>query len=132
MKRIAVLFGVLACSSAPSSAAFAAVGTVTSAACNVEFDAFAAPAPLVRGSSSIKLVATDLATGLPKAGLAMNIVPFMPAMGHGSSTDPTVVEQGDGVYVASDVVMAMPGNWQLRTTITGACSDAIVLDVDVQ
>jgi hypothetical protein len=134
MKRSFIVLGVLACSSAPSNPAFGTqpFNTVTSAACNVELKAYSAPDPIVRGSSSIELVATDLATNAPKADLAIAIVPFMPAMGHGSSTEPTVVDHGGGVYVANDVVMPMPGTWQLRTSITGACSDAIVVVVDVQ
>jgi hypothetical protein len=130
MKRLGVI-ALVACSSAPPPT-FGSITSVTSAACDVKLDVYAAPDPLVRGPSSIKLVATDLATSAPKAGLSLVMVPFMPAMGHGSATLPTVVDQGGGVYVADDVVMAMPGTWQLRTTIGGTCSDAIVIDVDVQ
>jgi hypothetical protein len=133
MKRLAVLLVMACCSSAPPpSFGTTPVVTVTSAACGVSFDVYSAPDPLVRGPSSIKLAAHDLTTNTPKPGLAITIVPFMPAMGHGSATDPAVVDQGGGVYVASDVVMAMPGTWQLRTSIAGACTDAIVIDVDVQ
>ena len=132
MKRLAAVI-VLACSSAPPPSFGAQpITSVTSAACGAAFAVYTAPDPPVRGASSVKLVATDASNGTPKAGLALSIVPFMPAMGHGSATDPTVVDQGGGVYVADDVVMAMPGTWQLRTTITGACSDSIVIDVDVQ
>ena len=132
MKRFAVIFAA-ACSSAPApSFGTTPVATATSAACNASFDVFSAPDPLVRGSASIELVATDTSTRAPSAGLAITIVPFMPAMGHGSATTPLVVDHGGGVYVANDVVMAMPGTWQLRTTIGGACSDSIVIDVDVQ
>ena len=127
MKRLALAV-LVACSSAPPPSFGATpITTATSTACGVSFDVYSAPAPLVRGSSSIKLV-----TSTPKDGLAITIVPFMPAMGHGSATSPTVVDQGNGVYVAEDVVMPMPGTWQLRTSIAGACSDAIVFDVDVQ
>ena len=127
MKRALLLFCV-ACSSAPA-ATFGSqpITSATSAACGVTFDVYSAPDPLVRGSSSIKLVERA-----PKAGLAITIVPFMPAMGHGAATNPTVVDQGNGVFVANDVVMAMPGTWQLRTAIAGSCTDALVIDVDVQ
>jgi hypothetical protein len=136
MKRIAIVVCAAACSAAsasPQSFGTTPVGQATSAACNVQLEAFSAPDPLVRGPASIEIVATDLATHAPKTGLAIAIVPFMPAMGHGSATSPTVVDHGGGVYVADDVVMAMPGTWQLRTTIGGgACSDSVVVDVDVQ
>ena len=127
MKRITV-FILCACSSAPPpSFGSSPIATATSSACNASIAVYAAPDPVVRGSSSIELV-----TSAPKSGLAISIAPFMPAMGHGSATAPTVVDQGGGVYVASDVVMPMPGTWQLRTTIGGPCADTLVIDVDVQ
>jgi len=132
MRPLAVLW-VVACSSAPPPSFGAQpIQTMTSAACGADFTVFAAPDPIVRGASSLKLVATDSASSAPKLGLGITIVPFMPSMGHGSATTPAVVDQGDGVYLVNDVVMAMPGSWQLRTTIDGACSDTIVIDVEVQ
>jgi len=127
MKRVAVLLCVACSTAPPPSFGTTPVATATSTACNVTFDVYSAPDPLVRGPSSIELV-----TNGPKDGLAITMVPFMPAMGHGSATTPAVVDEGNGVYVASDVVMPMPGTWQLRTTIGGACSDSLVIDVDVQ
>jgi len=128
MKRIAVLL-VAACSSAPPpSFGTTPITTATSTACGVSFDVYSAPDPLVRGPSSIELVATSATP----PGLSIAMVPFMPAMGHGAATIPTITDEGGGVFVATDVVMAMPGTWQLRTTISGACSDAIVIDVEVQ
>lgn len=127
MKRIAVAVFVACSSAPPASFGTTPVATATSTACGISFDVYSAPAPLVRGSSSIELVATP-----PSTGLAITMVPFMPAMGHGSATIPSVVDRGNGVYVADDVVMAMPGTWQLRTSIGGACSDSLVIDVDVQ
>jgi hypothetical protein len=103
----------------------------------VSIDVFSAPDPLVRGPATLKLVATDTIDHAPTSGFTMTMVPFMPAMGHGSATEPIIVEQGGGVYLADDVIMAMPGAWQLRTTIERAsgpstCADSILFDVDVQ
>jgi hypothetical protein len=127
MKRFAFVVCVACSSAPPPSFGSTPVATATSTACGVSFEVYSAPDPLVRGASSIELVASP-----PSAGLAIAIVPFMPAMGHGSATMPAVTDQGNGVYVANDVVMAMPGTWQLRTSIGGGCSDSLVIDVDVQ
>lgn len=127
MKRVAFIVCVACSSAPPPSFGTTPIATATSAACGVSFDVYSAPDPLVRGVASIELVASP-----PEAGLAITMVPFMPAMGHGSATTPTVVDQGRGVYVANDVVLAMPGTWQLRTSLGGACGDSIVIDVAVQ
>jgi hypothetical protein len=60
------------------------------------------------------------------------MVPFMPAMGHGSSTVPTIASLGSGKYGVDDVVLAMPGMWELRTTISGEASDYAVPRVEVE
>jgi hypothetical protein len=36
---------------------------------------------------------------------------------------PSVAECRSGIYVATNVVFAMPGAWQLQTTISGPVSD---------
>jgi hypothetical protein len=59
------------------------------------------------------------------------VVPWMPAMGHGTSTVPQVTEQGDGVYHVDEVVLFMPGQWDLRTAISGADKDDLVVSVDI-
>jgi len=133
MKRLAVLLVVAACGNAPPpSFGTTPVATAASSACGISLAVYSAPDPLVRGPASIELVAKDTSTNMPRSDLAITMVPFMPAMGHGAATTPAVVDEGSGVYVADDVVMAMPGTWQLRTTIGGACSDSLVIDVDVQ
>ncbi len=38
-------------------------------------------------------------------------------MGHGSSRVPVVIAEPSGRYVATDVVLFMPGEWQLRVTL---------------
>lgn len=138
MKRFvtsALVIALSACSSAGTgddSFGSQRVATTTSSVCNANLDAYAAPDPLTRGASSIKFVATDVTTSAPRDGLSIALVPWMPAMGHGASTVPTVTAQGGGVYVARDVVLIMPGTWQLRVQLSGACSDNVVLSVEVQ
>ncbi len=131
---VVLLFGLAACASGSGSTAFGSkpFSTVTSAACDASFDAYSAPDPLTRGDGEVEIVATSSQTGAPIDGLSVSMVAWMPAMGHGSSTTPVVTAQGNGKYVASGLVLAMPGDWQLRTTIGGACTDSIVFTVSVQ
>jgi len=70
--------------------------------------------PPARGVNRVKLDISDAATGAPANGLSIAIVPWMPAMGHGTSEVPTVLEQGSGIYIASNVNFFMPASWQLR------------------
>ena len=70
--------------------------------------------PPARGVNRVKLEVSDTATGALADGLSVAIVPWMPAMGHGTSEVPTVLEQGSGIYIASNVNFFMPASWQLR------------------
>jgi len=62
--------------------------------------------------------------GAPIDGLALAVVPYMPAMGHGASTRPSVSAEGGGRYVITGVELFMPGTWELRTQITGTQEDS--------
>ena len=77
------------------------------------------PDPPAVGLAASELTVTD-ATGAPVAGLTLTVVPWMPAHGHGSSTMPDVSETAPGVYVATPISFYMPGQWELRTTISAA------------
>ena len=77
------------------------------------------PEPPPRGTCNIELTVTD-ANGAPQDGLALSVVPWMPAMGHGSSTKPTVLDEGGGRYLVSNVNMFMPGEWELRCSFSGS------------
>jgi hypothetical protein len=83
-----------------------------------------APQPPTRGDQSAEYVITDAKTGAPVSGLTLSVVPWMPAMLHGTSVVPVVRETKPGVYVISNVDLFMPGLWELRTTITGSGGDA--------
>ncbi len=74
-------------------------------------------APVVRGVHGVALHVKRLDTGAPAAGLALAIQSWMPAMGHGSPYDGTVLESGGGNYRAEEVSLFMAGTWELRTTI---------------
>lgn len=104
--------------------------TVTTDSGKLDVALYSSPDPIGR-VSSVELVVTDAVSGAPVDALGLDITPWMPAMGHGASTLPVVVAKGDGVYVASDVVLAMPGEWQLRTKVSGTVDDTFVTTVEV-
>jgi len=88
-------------------------------------------APVV-GNNEIDLEVTRADSGKAESGLELSMVPYMPTMGHGSPVVPRFSDQGDGNYHFDDVVLTMPGLWQLRTQISGAMSDSIDFSFDVK
>ena len=78
--------------------------------------------PPSRGVENVELVVHD-ESGAAVSGLTIDVVPWMPAMGHGASLQPRVEAAGEGRYVVSDVHFFMPGDWQLRLTFSGPVED---------
>ena len=70
-------------------------------------------------------------SGAPADGLSLDVVPTMPAHGHGASVKPKVTAQGGGVYLLEGVSLYMPGAWQLQTTIEGSIPDVATIPLDV-
>jgi YtkA-like protein len=90
----------------------------------LSFEVRTAPTqPPSRGLISVEIVVTD-AAGKPVDGLDLAVQPWMPDMGHGASTKPSIEAMGDGHYVVSHVACVMPGRWELRTSIAGAVNDS--------
>jgi hypothetical protein len=85
----------------------------------------------IRGSNRIYFDVSGSDGGEPVEALTMHMVPFMPAMGHGSGSEPSSTELGSGRYEFDDVLLTMPGVWELRTTIDGAESDYVAPRFDV-
>jgi hypothetical protein len=85
-----------------------------------------------RGENVIELDVTDGTSGAPVTGLTVTMVPWMPAMGHGASVTPAVADEGGGRYVATNVDLFMPGTWELRTTLTGATTDHVTPQFQIQ
>jgi len=50
-------------------------------------------------------------------GAEVEVVPWMPEMGHGVFEKPVVKERGGGVYSVENVVLIMEGRWELRLNI---------------
>lgn len=62
-------------------------------------------------------------TGAPVDELELVMTPFMPAHGHGTPQEPSVTPLGNGSYRFDDVLLPMPGLWELRTTVSGPLTD---------
>jgi hypothetical protein len=87
--------------------------------------------PPTRGLSVVTLIITDAQSGEAKDGLELSVVPWMPAMGHGTSVKPIVAAEGGGEYLVSNVNMYMGGAWDLRIAIANATDqDAAEADAD--
>jgi hypothetical protein len=85
-----------------------------------------------RGNNSLRLMVTRVSDGAPVGGLVVDVVPWMLAMGHGSSTKPTVTAGPEvGAYTVSNVDLFMPGLWEIRTTLGGPVTDHAAPQFDV-
>ena len=106
--------------------------TVTSVSGALSIAVFTNPQPPTNGNVGVRYVITNVASSQPVDGLSLSVVPWMPAMGHGTSVVPSVSAAGAGVYNLTNVYLFMPGQWQLRTVMTGGASDSAVPDLMVQ
>lgn len=87
--------------------------------------------PPTRGLIQVEYVVTD-AAGKPVDGLDLGVQPWMPEMGHGTSTKPSIEAMGEGRYVVSNVAFFMPGRWELRTSIAGAMNDSATIGFQIK
>lgn len=123
--RAAITALLVGCSSEPAATSDenstfpdAPISTATSDQ-GLHVDVRTAPSqPPPRGTCTVEFIVTD-ANGVPKDGLDFGVVPWMPAHGHGASTKPQIIPKGNGRYVALEVNFFMPGQWELRTTLSG-------------
>ncbi len=86
--------------------------------------------PPGRGLVTVEYRIQDTA-GAPLDGLDLQVLPWMPAMGHGASTHPLIEAEGEGRYLASKVSFFMPGSWELRSTISGAVEDRAIVTFQI-
>jgi hypothetical protein len=87
--------------------------------------------PPTRGLIKVEYLVTD-AAGKPVDGLDLGVQPWMPEMGHGTSTKPSIEAMGEGRYVLSNVAFFMPGRWELRTSIAGAMNDSATVGFQIE
>jgi len=86
-----------------------------------------------RGVNTLKMVVSRIADGSPAAGLDLDVVPWMPAMGHGASVKPSVhAEAEPGVFTVTNVNLFMPGLWEIRTTIGGSATDHVTPTFEIR
>jgi hypothetical protein len=114
------------------SATFSADAYVTAASTSgaLSVAVRTSPQPPARGTNSVEFTITRVSDGTPVDGLMLDVVPWMPAMGHGTST-PTVTAEGGGLYLVTDVYLFMPGLWALQTAISGSMTDSVSPQVTV-
>lgn len=127
----AIVMFTLACGCSGSDAAQpgadatfpdAALAVVTGDLGRLGFEVRTAPdQPPQRGTIAVDYRVS--AAGAPVDGLSISVVPWMPAMGHGSSITPDVHAMGGGRYVITNVDLFMPGRWELKTTFSGTLDD---------
>lgn len=115
-----------ACAAPPASGSEdfpdAAYASFTADAAFVELRT--APAqPPERGEITAEVRVHD-AQALPRDGLAIDVVAFMGAHGHGAAGTPTITPLGEGRYRIEHLALAMPGFWQLRLSFRGEGIDA--------
>jgi hypothetical protein len=79
-----------------------------------------APQPPTRGGQSAEYRITRALSGEPAAMLSLEVVPWMPSMGHGTAVVPSVEEVSPGTYLISNIYFYMAGHWVLRTTISSS------------
>lgn len=118
----------------PGPVAVEPASTVTSDSGNYQISVHSAPdAQPTRGVNTLQMVVTRANDGAPAAGLALDVVLWMPAMGHGASVKPSVrAEAAPGVFTVTNVNLFMPGLWEIRTTISGSASDHVTPTFDIR
>jgi hypothetical protein len=86
------------------------------------------------GKNSMKVFIGDHRTKAPLKGLDIEVVSWMPAHEHGTSTLPVIRELGKGEYSVEQVDFSMPGTWEVYIRInTGKKGeDTAVFNVNVK
>ena len=90
---------------------------MASASGNLRIGVWWSPLQPTVGYDAAQLSISD-ATGAPVSGLALTVVPWMPAHGHGASVQPAVTETAPGVYAVTPLDFFMAGQWEVRTAIS--------------
>ncbi|MBI2394880.1 MAG: FixH family protein [Deltaproteobacteria bacterium] len=75
-------------------------------------------AAITRGSNNFTMTIRAGALAPTKDKTNVEVIVWMPSMGHGAPNDPTLVEKGDGNYRVEDVYFSMPGTWELTVNVT--------------
>lgn len=83
----------------------------------------AVPSPPLKGTNTWTLKLTD-ASKTNVAGATIDILPFMPDHGHGTSVAADATANPDGTYKITPLYLFMPGIWRVTLTAhAGAVTD---------
>jgi hypothetical protein len=88
--------------------------------------------PPFAGDLDAELSITETSGNTPVDGLTLVIKPWMPQMKHGTSVTPTVMAEGGGKYLVTGLYLFMPGIWELQTALSGAKTDSVDPQFNVQ
>jgi hypothetical protein len=137
MSKLAIIFmcAAAACGTTDSSlndGPLVQIADATSTSGAYDVTVFAHTSTLTRGNYILQYVFTSSADGSPVDDLGVTIVPWMPAMGHGTSITPSVTPLGSGAYELDDIDLYMAGLWQLRTTTTADQPDDVAPTLQVE
>ena len=84
------------------------------------------PAPPSRGTNTWTLKVLD-ASGKPVTDATIDVKPFMPDHGHGTSIKASATKLADGNYTIAPLYFFMPGLWQVTFDVkSGTTSDTVV------
>ena len=80
------------------------------------------------GVNEFHLIVHD-SSGREVTGAEINVTPWMPEMGHGVFSPPSVTEKGSGLYSVENIVIVMGGHWEFRVQVKrGQEEDNAVFD----
>jgi len=83
-------------------------------------------APIVRGVHDFDVQIQRVGDTTPATGLSLDVIPWMPAMGHGAPYDGDSIEVGDGRYRLEGISLFMAGVWELRVALEPEGEHAIL------
>jgi hypothetical protein len=83
---------------------------------------------LKTGINAVDIIIHDK-TDRDIVGADIEVIPWMPDMGHGVFEKPVITEKGGGLYAVENIILIMSGRWELRVNIKeGGIEDKAVFD----
>jgi hypothetical protein len=134
LAALAAITCLFACSASPppattnSAFATAPLGVASSSSGEFTMTMYGPASGVAQGLNTVEICVTNHEAA-PVDGLAIDLVPWMPSMGHGASAIPQIQPKGSGCYDASDVALIMPGTWQLRTSLMPTEEAVVTIEV---
>lgn len=90
------------------------------------------PVQPVTGTNALRLYVFK-GTGTPVTGATIDVEPWMPGHGHGSTEVPVASEDGNGWYTVNNIFYTMPGYWELYIDIDDSVdADSVTFEYNVQ